>query len=238
MERIPNNSLTLDPERVIETAQRLSCRVTERFPDSGIARVAAQIAAVAKDAAARAVWLSKPIVPLRIAIVVCALVIFVILAGMLTRLEVTTDGINISDFFQGIEAAVNDLILFGAGLYFLASWETRIKRRRALRALHELRSLAHVIDMHQLTKDPEKLAAGMPDTPSSPPRTMSPAQLTRYLDYCSELLALLSKIAAIYVERFDDSVTIEATNDLEALTSGLSRKIWQKIMILDRMISC
>lgn len=237
MSSSPERHRALDPDCVIETARRLSSRVVERFPDSGLSRVAEEISAVSKDAAARATWLSKPIVALRIAIVVCALVIFAILGGMLTRLKVTTDGINISDFFQGIEAAVNDLILFGAGLYFLASWETRIKRRRALRALHELRSLAHVIDMHQLTKDPEKLAAGLPDTPSSPPRTMSPAQLTRYLDYCSELLALLSKIAAIYVERFDDSVTIEATNDLEALTSGLSRKIWQKIMILDRMIS-
>src|SRR5258708_24597219 len=36
-------------------------------------------------------------------------------------------------------------------------FRSRIKRARALKAMHELRSLAHIIDMHQLTKDHESL---------------------------------------------------------------------------------
>ena len=28
-------------------------------------------------------------------------------------------------------------------------------RKRALAAIHELRAMAHIVDMHQLTKDPE-----------------------------------------------------------------------------------
>ena len=98
--------------------------------------------------------------------------------------------------------------------------------------------MAHIIDMHQLTKDPERIAnpdAGG-DTPSSPTRHLTPFALSRYLDYCSEMLSLLSKSAALYVQDFADPVTISAVNEVENLTTGLSGKIWQKIMILDRVI--
>jgi hypothetical protein len=39
-------------------------------------------------------------------------------------------------------------------------------------------------------------------------------------------------VAFLYVQRFDDPVSVNAVNDLENLTTGLSRKIWQKIMVL------
>jgi hypothetical protein len=87
--------------------------------------------------------------------------------------------------------------------------------------------------MHQLTKDPEQLVNNPPATASSPTRTMSRTELGRYLDYCSEMLSVTSKIAALYVERFDDSVTLAAVNEIESLTAGLSRKIWQKITMLN-----
>jgi hypothetical protein len=63
---------------------------------------------------------------------------------------------------------------------------------------------------------------------------MSVFELSRYLDYCSEMLSLLSKSAALYIQDFDDPVTISTVNEIESLASGLSAKIWQKIMILDR----
>lgn len=55
----------------------------------------------------------------------------------------------------------------------------------------------------------------------------------RYLDYCSEMLSLIGKLAAFYVQKFDDPVALAAVNEVEELTSGLSRKIWQKIMIVN-----
>ena len=51
-------------------------------------------------------------------------------------------------------------IIIGAALFFLTTFETRIKRSKALDALEELRSISHVIDMHQLTKDPELIRKG------------------------------------------------------------------------------
>jgi hypothetical protein len=139
-------------------------------------------------------------------------------------------------FSQGLDALVNEVVLIGVAIFFLTTLETRLKRTRALKAIHVLRSMAHIIDMHQLTKDPERISAG-PDPPSSPLRKMTPIELTRYLDYCSEMLAILSKVAALYVQNFNDPITISAVNEVEDLTAGLSRKVWQKIMILDRVVS-
>ena len=74
-------------------------------------------------------------------------------------------------------------------------------------------------------------------TPSSPQRKMTPFELTRYLDYCSEMLSLLSKIGALYVQDFSDPVTLSAVDEVQDLTTGLSQKMWQKIMILQRLIA-
>ena len=91
-----------------------------------------------------------------------------------------------------IEAELNVLILLGGAIFFLLTLEGRFKRIRALAAIHELRSLAHIIDMHQLTKDPERLfiARQSMNTQASPELGMSQFELRRYLDYCSEMLAL------------------------------------------------
>ena len=88
--------------------------------------------------------------------------------------------------------------------------------------------------MHQLTKDPERVLPGRVYIPTSlsPKPQLDRFQLRRYLDYCSELLSLTGKLAAVYVQNFDDEVALAAVNEVESLTTGLSRKIWQKIMIL------
>jgi hypothetical protein len=58
-------------------------------------------------------------------------------------------------------------------------------------------------------------------------------ELTRYLDYCSEMLALTGKLATLYAQSLPDQVVIDAVNDIEILTANLSGKIWQKITILE-----
>jgi hypothetical protein len=98
--------------------------------------------------------------------------------------------------------------------------------------LHQLRSIAHIVDMHQLTKDPDRMLHPQADTHSSPARVWTREQLGRYLDYCSELLSLCSKTAALFVQRFNDGLVLQSVNEIEDLTSGLSRKIWQKITLL------
>jgi hypothetical protein len=70
------------------------------------------------------------------------------------------------------------------------------------------------------------------DSATSPERTFTVQQMGRYLDYCSELLSLLGKVAALFPQRFDDLIVLEAASDIETMTIGLSRKVWQKITML------
>jgi hypothetical protein len=59
----------------------------------------------------------------------------------------------------------------------------------------------------------------------------------RYLHYCTELLAVVSKIGQLYVQDFPDATAQTAVDQFESLATGLSSKIWQKLMILDRIRS-
>ena len=61
---------------------------------------------------------------------------------------------------------------------------------------------------------------------------LTPFQLSRYLDYCAEMFSLIGKLSALYVQDFDDPAVIASVNDVDQLTTGLSRKVWQKIVIL------
>jgi len=226
----------LDSARIVDTLEQLCHRIEERFPGAGLANVARDLLALARESATEAELLGRPNVPVRAGV---ALLIVLTVVAMVAVLATpwTTEGIprqfaSLGEYVQAIEAAVNDFVFLGIAIFFLSTLETRVKRRVALKAIHQLRSIAHVVDMHQLTKDPEKVASSQPDTASSPERTRTPDELGRYLDYCSELLSLTGKIAALYVQRFTDPVTLEAVNDVEGLTNGLSRKIWQKISIL------
>jgi hypothetical protein len=188
---------------------------------------------VARESQERAAWIARPQRALRAAVGALILLIFAGLGFILSYLRLPSGGFDVVGFIQVSEAGVNLLIVVGASVLFLVTVEARVKRTRAIKAMHELRALAHVIDMHQLTKDPERAAGVGTETPSSPKQSLTPFQLTRYLDYCSEMLSVAGKIAALYVQKFDDPVVLDAAEDVEALTTGLSRKIWQKIMILN-----
>jgi hypothetical protein len=219
-------------DRIIETLEKIRARISESFPMSSLARVSEELLTIARESAAHVAYLAKPSWPIRASVGVAIAVMLAVLVTAASRVRLTSGVAGWPEFVQGIEAAINDIVFLGIAIFFLLTIETRLKRRRALRALHQLRSIAHVVDMHQLTKDPEQLLTQPPSTASSPVRAMTRVELGRYLDYCSELLSVTSKIAALFVERFDDPVTLGAVNEIESLTAGLSRKVWQKISML------
>ena len=225
----------LDPEQIVETASRLERRIAERFPGAGLARVAAELSQVTREARALSAWLSAPNRPLRAAVALAISLLFAVVLAAAATLRGESGPHSWADWVQSLEALVNDAVFIGVAIYFLLGLETRRKRARALAALHVLRSLAHIVDMHQLTKDPESITAGGPPTASSPARTMSAFELSRYLDYSTELLAIISKVAALYVQELADPVTVAAASAVEELAVNLSRAIWQKIVILERV---
>jgi len=146
---------SLDSGKIIETARLLACRISERFPGSSLSKVADELQAEARTAAETALWLARPLKWVRS---VAALAIFLIVGIAGAALLILNQRVqlfsNVSDFLQGLDAAVNELILLAVAIFFLAGLEGRLKRRRALKAIHVLRSMSHIIDMHQLTKDP------------------------------------------------------------------------------------
>jgi hypothetical protein len=227
--------LKLDPIKIVETLEQLQARVRDRFPGAGLAQIGAELTEVARRTQARSEEIAHPHFGVRAA--VAALLIAG--AGLLLNLawtlwSTTKTSDSLFDTLQGIDSGFNILLLMGATLFFMVTLEERLKRRRALTALHELRSIIHVIDMHQLTKDPSTAVAVSQPMRSSPRRTLTTYEVIRYLDYCSEMLSLSSKVAVLYSQSFPDPVVTEAVNDLERTATSLSQKIWQKINILHR----
>jgi hypothetical protein len=226
------NYKQLDPDQIVATADQLSRRIRERFPTAGLNQCSEQLLQISQQAKVRAAEISRPMSRLRFISGLCIAAILIAFVATVSQIQLDDKELRGGQLIQIMEAGFNTIVLVGVIVVFLVTLETRVKRRRALKAIHELRSLAHIVDMHQLTKDPERLSKTGEDTKSSPKRTMTQFELNRYLDYCSEMLSVCGKVAALYVQNFEDSESVAAVNDLEDLTSGLSRKIWQKIMLL------
>ena len=238
---MPPQFETLDPRVVIKLAQTLANRVGERFPSRGLANAAVELARnathisnEARSLSHRSRWLQF-FAGLLFAVGVGA-VLYIVTVIPWTRFTVG-ENTEVFQALQGIDAGIHIMVLTGLAMLFFVNWEVRAKRRRALQGLQSLRGYAHVVDMHQLNKDPAALAANLPPTRSSPERDLSPQELLRYLDYCSEMLSVISKFAALYSQYSRDPVVIETVNDVEQLTSSLSAKIWQKIMIIHSGLS-
>ena len=153
----PGRYRFLDPNEVVETAKVLSDRIQHRFPDSDLLDVSKQLLEVAQEGHTRSIWMARPLVWLRIFAVVLAVVACWLIFYSLNFIKVGDQQVSIPEILQAIEAATSEILIMGAGLVFLVTIEVRVKRRRGLQALHELRAMAHIIDMHQLRKDPARL---------------------------------------------------------------------------------
>ena len=176
-------------------------------------------------------WVSRVL----IAVVFVTVVLTV---GAAVRDAVSAQGaLHAFEWLPVLDSGISDLVFAGIAIWFLLSLADRLVRNELLRRLHRLRSLAHVIDMHQMGKDP---AALLPDTEAAAPAgrdEISPRRLSVrdygiYLDYCSELLSLTAKAAALCAEESTDALVLDTVSEIEILTTGMSRKIWQKISLL------
>ena len=130
------------------------------------------------------------------------------------------------------ESTINDIVFAAIAVFFLWALPERRERRTLVGLLHQLRTLAHVVDMHQLDKDPEQARADYVPTDKSPPNRMNAEELHHYFDYCSELVSLIAKTAALCAERTSDPVVLGTVSNLETLAAQMSQKIWQKISLL------
>jgi uncharacterized membrane protein len=232
----PSQYRRLDDARILETLTRLRDRISERFPNSGLSRVAGELIALSGEVTGFVDEVQQPHWPIRLGAGVAILGMAAVVLLIASSLNWSFGIERFADLVQAADAAMGTLAFLGAIAFFLLTLETRLKRRNALTILHQLRSMAHIVDMHQLTKDPDA-ALHPASTASSPERSLDRRSLGRYLDYCSEMLSLIGKVAALYVQGFPDAGVLRAVDDIEDLTTSLSRKIWQKIALIESGIA-
>ena len=150
--------LGLDPERIVYTISKLERRIEERFPGASLAKVCGRLAGIAEQTVSRLDQVAKPILWLRAGSWMMAGLIAVGLLTLLVRVFATPDlpgGVDSAlTLLQALETGIQDVVFVGIGLAFLITAENRIRRGLALKYIRELRALAHIVDMHQLTKDP------------------------------------------------------------------------------------
>lgn len=229
------SKIKLQPERIIKTISVLEKRIADRFPESGLRNTCADFLEVAEKSKTKIAWITKPNITLRL---FSYLIILIGLGGIIfgiSSVELKIHDTTLANIIALSEAVFNDIILLGAAIFFLVGMESRQKRKRALEMLNELRVTAHVIDMLQLTKDPSLINSNLMATVNSPKRSLTKFEMERYLDYSSELASLIAKVGALYSQSLPDEVVVRSVNEIEILCTGLSRKIWQKIMILNQI---
>lgn len=224
--------MRVSSEELKKTCSQLRVRVSERFPTSGLNRTCGGLLQVSETIDKTIKWVNRPNYFIRVSswILIAGLLLTIIRSW--TLLKVSFFGMNIADFFQMIDAGFNSIVILGAAGIFLMTFETKRKRKRIINSVNHLRCIAHLIDAHQLTKDPHSMAEKKTD--HSPERVMSEYDLGRYLDYCSEMLSIVGKLAFLYIQDFEDPIANKTVNDLENLTTGLQQKIWQKITLLKK----
>ena len=220
------NDIKLIDTELQNTLGRIRERLTELFPYAGLVKTCNSLYNLSQESQKVLTWIKKPNYYIRVFSYVMMVLLAVSIFHTWRLFHLQTQGLNIADFFQMIDAAFNTIILLGATAIFLTSYETKQKRKRIIKAINQLRCLAHIIDAHQISKDPGSLR----DTDTQVQYT--DFLLIRYLDSCSDMLSLISKIGFLYAQDYDDPEALEASNDLEALTTGISQKIWQKIRVV------
>jgi len=151
------------------TAEQLVRRIEERFPGAGLAGVCRDIVRQCGETEVSIRTLCRPNYWLRAAVVGCVVILVALVVGIVLGVAPRPEKPAVGEFLQGLEAGVNDAVFIGVAIWFLTRMEAGWKRRRAMRALHALRSLAHVVDMHQLTKDPERVTGRSRELTQSSP---------------------------------------------------------------------
>ena len=219
----------LDIDKVTAAIELLRLRVQERFPTANLLNVCNELKELSNNAKANIQHLNKPYVYFRIIFSFLIILTKVLITYTIWHISSQDLPTNFQSFIATSEALMNELVMIGAAFYFIGKFENSLKQKKILYALQELRTIIHVIDLHQLTKDPAPILQN--NSEHSPERALSKSELNSYLDYCSEMLSLTSTVAATYGFNCNDQIVLETIHNIEVLSGTLSNKIWQKITI-------
>jgi len=215
------------------TLERLHERISTAMPGRHLADVADEVRQVVVRIQAGTRQARRRVVVRVTSRAAIACLVALIVAGVASAVHAGTgDDVRGFEWFGVVESGVNDVVFAGLAIWFLQSLPERVERRRLLGLLYRLRSLAHVTDMHQASKH---TGSKEPVSAEDSHRVMDTDSLVRYLEFCSEVLSLTAKAAALCGEDTTDAVVLDTVSEIETLTASMSRKIWQKISLI-RMV--
>jgi hypothetical protein len=75
----------LKEQKLLETAEKVAQSISERFPNSGLSRVAAEVVQVTREALVRAERIRRPNLVLRIGLVLVLLIALAVAAWAVSR---------------------------------------------------------------------------------------------------------------------------------------------------------
>src|SRR6266404_4630465 len=110
---------TLNPDHITQTIAQLYDRIQERFPASGLSKVAAELRQIGDEAVARTEWISKPLLPLRVGIRALVALLAAVVLVALANLNTTKMWESFADFVQAGDAGINDIVCIGIAIFFL-----------------------------------------------------------------------------------------------------------------------
>lgn len=215
----------LSAGQVRATVIALRERIAARFPDHHLIRVADQLAAMVEQVGqhtqdkhlrvARATLAARTVAAAALLLAVCVLVLA--LSEVLTQ----RPG-DVATWIPLVESVINTMVFIAIAFLFLWAFPERRERKGLLALLHQLRSVAHVLDLHHLELEQD--------------RAMPPAQLYAYLGFCTELFSLIATCGALCAERSSDSTVLQTVSDVETLTTQLSGTVFAKMELLARSL--
>ncbi len=106
--------------------------------------------------------------------------------------------------------------------------EARLKRKRALGSIEELREFIHVIDLTQLYYTPELYH---PDDSNS---QNAWAFDYTYLLFCTQMIGVISNLAALYTRGAAGDSVLRAASDVEMLANAVTTKLLSKVETVRR----
>lgn len=228
---------SLDHEKLLATIRIFRARIDKLFPGSGLGEVGYELELAAVHCFAEIALQARPLWKLRAWVFIAALALVILPVETLLLQGFSLRFHSLAEFVQAADAGFNVLLLIAGAILFLVKTEARLKRNRAFLCLHELRSLAHIIDMHQISKDPGATLSAPdkgPRTNSRPQAIKQESDLWFYLSFCTDLLSVTGKLAACFARCQNDRPVLDSINEIEMLTTALARKIWQKMSLVDR----
>ena len=121
-------------------------------------------------------------------------------------------------FSDATDAGFNLLVVLAGALWFLVTIEARLRRKKALDCLEELREFIHVIDVTQLYYTPDLYNA-------DPASSHSSLNLDyNYLLFCTQMLGVISNLAPLYIRGAAGDSILRAVSEVEMLAIAIIAK--------------